>query len=89
LIDPVYLRLVFSGVKSQRIDISNHHAIPDGVTSFFEEILSGEIEVNERFDTIEKFTYLALLQNGLDLNAISILSSINKNEWSINMESGR
>jgi len=83
LIDPVYLRLVFSGVKSQRIDISNHHAIPDGVTSFFEEILSGEIEVNERFDTIEKFTYLALLQNGLDLNAISILSSINKNEWKI------
>lgn len=81
LIDPVYLRLVFSGVKSQRIDISNHHAIPDGVASFFEDIFRGEIEVNERRGLIEKFTYLALLQNGLDLNAISILSSINKSEW--------
>lgn len=82
-IDPIYFRLVFSGIKNQSLDIANLHLIPNGVTSFFEEIFKSEIEIRERHRSIEKFTYLALLQNGVDLNVISIISSINKNEWEI------
>lgn len=82
-IDPVYFRLVFSGIKNQSIDVANLNSIPNGVASFFEEIFKSETELRERHRSLEKFAYLALLQNGLDLNAISVLSSINKIEWKI------
>jgi hypothetical protein len=81
LIDPIYFRLVFSGIKTQRIDISNKGSIPSGVTNFFEEIFQHDSDVIYKTSIIKKFIFLALLPGGLDLDAISILSSIDKAEW--------
>ena len=81
LIDPIYLRLVFAGIKTQRIDISNKSSIPSGVTNFFEEICQYESDVTYKSSIIKKFIFLALLPGGLDLDAISMLSSIDKAEW--------
>lgn len=83
LIDPVYFRLVFSGIKNQSIDIFNYHSIPNGVASFFEDIFRDETDVKGKSKNIEKFIFLALLENGLDLNAISVVTAINKLEWTI------
>jgi hypothetical protein len=81
LIDPIYFRLVFSGIKTQRIDISNKGSIPSGVTNFFEEICQHDSDVTNKTSIVKKFIFLALTPGGLDLEAISILSSIDKAEW--------
>jgi hypothetical protein len=81
LIDPIYFRMVFSGIKTQSIDISNKGSIPSGVTNFFEEICQHDSDIIYKTSVIKKFIFLALLPGGLDLDAISILSSIDKAEW--------
>jgi hypothetical protein len=67
LIDPIYFRMVFSGIKTQSIDISNKGSIPNGVTNFFEEILDCEISEIEIINTVEQLT------DNFDLRKLEIL----------------
>jgi hypothetical protein len=57
LIDPIYFRLVFSGIKTQRIDISNKGSIPSGVTNFFEEICQHDSDVTNKTSIVKKFIF--------------------------------
>jgi hypothetical protein len=81
MIDPTYLRFVYDGLKLRKLDKTNLNALPNGVSSFFENIFAHEKSIIERRKTLEKFIFMALLRSGISLENLAVLSASSPYDW--------
>jgi hypothetical protein len=80
-IDPIYLRLIFSGLASGQINKDNINTIPSSVVDVYDELFLQDKEVRERHQDLVNFSFLSLLNEPLDLDTLSSITTIEKTEW--------